>query len=323
VTKIGLALVAALLLLPLLIAALAQGVLTALLGTGSARVSGCAPPASDIPPAYCLLYVQAAATCPGLDWTVLAAIGKIETDHGRSRAPGAAAGENTKGAAGPMQFLHDTFDRVVARHGLPPGGARPPSRYNAHDAIYAAAYFLCDTGADHGDLRRAIFAYNHADWYVDQVLTQTARYSYATPTVSAACGAFPQTAAQRTVDSRADRAMVAVRYACAQLGKPYVWGGNGEPGFDCSGLTAAAYAAAGIALPRTAQAQYNAGPLLPAGTPPQPGDLVFFGTPSRIHHVGMSLGGTQMVNAPTFGTPVQVQNLRDVGDYAGASRPAG
>jgi cell wall-associated NlpC family hydrolase len=62
-----------------------------------------------------------------------------------------------------------------------------------------------------------------------------------------------------------------VAFACAQLGKPYVWGGNGDPGFDCSGLTHAAYHAAGIGLPRTAQTQYNAGPLLPPGTPAAPG----------------------------------------------------
>lgn len=131
----------ALVLLAVLVPAVTQALLTALLGTGGARVPGCAPRPGDIPAVYCVLYLQAAATCPGLDWTVLAAIGKIETDHGRSRAPGVSSGENTKGAAGPMQFLHDTFDRVVARHGLPPGGARPPSRYNTHDAIYAAAHF--------------------------------------------------------------------------------------------------------------------------------------------------------------------------------------
>jgi len=115
--------------------------------------------------------------------------------------------------------------------------------------------------------------------------------------------------------------LVAVRFACAQLGKPYVWGGNGEVGFDCSGLTHAAYAAAGIDIPRTAQTQYDAGPLLPAGSTLQPGDLMFFGTAGRIHHVGISLGGTLMVNAPDFGQNVKTQDLRDFTDYAGASRP--
>ncbi|MFD0328249.1 C40 family peptidase [Streptacidiphilus monticola] len=68
--------------------------------------------------------------------------------------------------------------------------------------------------------------------------------------------------------------------------------GSRIPGraFDCSGLTQAAYAAAGIHLPRTAQEQYDRGPLLPAGRPIQPGDLVFFGTSTRhITHVGIAV----------------------------------
>jgi soluble lytic murein transglycosylase-like protein len=63
-----------------------------------------------------------------------------------------------------MQFLQSTFDGVVARHPLPAGGASPPSRYDPHDAIYAAAYYLCDNGAGRGNVDAAIFAYNHANW---------------------------------------------------------------------------------------------------------------------------------------------------------------
>ena len=220
-----------------------------------------------------------------------------------------------------MQFLQPTFDSVITRHDLPPGGASPPSRYNPHDAIYAAAHNLCDNGVRRGDLHAALFAYNHADWYVTDVLAQAAKYSQPTPNGSVACRTVQPTDQPAGAQLGSERALVAVAFACAQLGKPYVWGGNGNPGFDCSGLTHAAYAAAGIQLPRTAQTQYNAGPLLPLGTPLLPGDLVFFGTSDRIHHVGIALGGTLMVHAPTFGKPVQVTDLREFKDYAGAARP--
>ncbi|WP_321572642.1 C40 family peptidase [Parafrankia colletiae] len=101
-----------------------------------------------------------------------------------------------------------------------------------------------------------------------------------------------------------------------------MWGGNGDPGFDCSGLTHAAYATVGIEIPRTAQTQYAAGPPLPAGTPLQPGDLVFFGTPRNVHHVGIPLRGTAMLDTPDFGRSVTVRDFHGFPDYAGASRPA-
>ncbi|GAY08537.1 secreted transglycosylase [Pseudonocardia sp. N23] len=124
-----------------------------------------------------------------------------------------------------------------------------------------------------------------------------------------------------------DRAAVAIRTAMAQIGLPYQWGGNGptagDEGFDCSGLTTFAYAAAGVSLPRTAATQYAAGPHVPAGAPLQPGDLVFYGTPGAVHHVGMYIGDGRMANAPTFGKPVQTAYYRWNGDdYLGATRPA-
>jgi Transglycosylase SLT domain len=164
---------------------------------------------TDIPPGYLTLYRKAAQTCPGLDWSILAAIGKIETNHGRSRLPGVRDGENVAGAGGPMQFLKNTFNRVVSHHPPPPGGASPPSRYNPHDAIYTAAAYLCDSGARHGrDLRGALFAYNHAEWYVTQVLTQAQHY-HNTPTASM----NPATSAV---------ALRAINYAQEKLGLPYV-----------------------------------------------------------------------------------------------------
>ena len=119
-------------------------------------------------------------------------------------------------------------------------------------------------------------------------------------------------------------ASVAIGFACAQLGLTYVWGGDGaaEGGFDCSGLTKAAYNAAGVHLPRTAHTQYDAGPLVSPGEALLPGDLVFYGTSRDIHHVGLYIGSGKMIHAPTFGQVVQISPYRWNGDdYYGATRP--
>lgn len=128
-------------------------------------------------------------------------------------------------------------------------------------------------------------------------------------------------------DRAAEVASSAVGAALAQLGTPYEWGGDGpaagDTGFDCSGLTHHAYAVAGIAIPRTAHTQYYAGPGVPDAMPLQPGDLVFYGVPERVYHVGLYLGDGTMVNAPRRGEPVQVAQYRYPGDeYLGATRPA-
>jgi cell wall-associated NlpC family hydrolase len=121
-------------------------------------------------------------------------------------------------------------------------------------------------------------------------------------------------------------AAAAISFACAQLGLPYVWGGNGpqhgDTGFDCSGLTSAAYAAAGVNLPRTADAQFRVGTRVLTDQPLLPGDLVFYGITSYIHHVGMYIGANMMIDAPDFNQVVKIEPYRYQGDdYAGASRP--
>lgn len=213
-----------------------------------------------------------------------------------------------------MQFLVGTFESVTARHSLPAGGASPPSRYNPHDAVHTAAFYLCDSGAP-SDLRAAIFAYNRADWYVDQVLDQAARYR--TPDAPGG-GCHSPATTNRT-------AAQVIAFACAQLGQPYVWGGNGPDvngGWDCSGLTQAAYRSAGIALPRTTYDQVHTGTPIPEDRL-APGDLVFYGTAADVHHVGIYLGGGQMIHAPTFDEPVQTSPYRWAqDDFYTATRPA-
>jgi hypothetical protein len=163
---------AAVVLLVVVLAASAGAGLEALLLGGDVAPS---PAAAAIPPAMLALYEEGAITCPGLPWTVLAAIGTIESDNGTSDLPGVHSGANSAGAEGPMQFEPATF--AAYDEPVPPGGADPPSPYDAVDAAYAAARMLCANGARDGiNIQAAIFDYNH-DWdYVSQVLHLADRY---------------------------------------------------------------------------------------------------------------------------------------------------
>ncbi|MCU1595281.1 MAG: hypothetical protein JWO12_2673, partial [Frankiales bacterium] len=118
-------------------------------------------------------------------------------------------------------------------------------------------------------------------------------------------------------------AAAALGFAQGQLGKPYVWGATGPGAFDCSGLTGAAYAAAGLTLPRTSREQWFAGPQV-ALADLQPGDLLFWATdttnPATIHHVALYAGNGLMVAAPHTGDVVKVQPVYLDG-YIGAVRP--
>ena len=105
-------------------------------------------------------------------------------------------------------------------------------------------------------------------------------------------------------------AAAAIETALAQLGDPYVWGASGPDGFDCSGLTSYAYAAAGVSLPRSSSAQSQLGRQV-SRAELQPGDLVFFYTP--ISHVGLYIGDGKMVHARTFGQPVSVASVDQQG----------
>jgi peptidoglycan DL-endopeptidase CwlO len=117
--------------------------------------------------------------------------------------------------------------------------------------------------------------------------------------------------------SPSSRAGIAVQAALDQVGDPYQWGAAGPDSFDCSGLTMYAWAQAGVSLPHNSGAQFAATPRV-AQSEWQPGDLLFFGSP--IHHVGMYIGGGQMVAAPYTGASVGVFSVART-DYVGAGRP--
>jgi Transglycosylase SLT domain len=123
------------------------------------------------PSTYLQLFrASAALYCPGLSWTVLAAIGQIESGDGANVGPSSA------GALGPMQFLPSTW-AIWGTDGF--GQTGPPDIMNPYDAVPAAARLLCAAGAAGGGqaLYGAIFAYNHADWYVREVLALAAEYA--------------------------------------------------------------------------------------------------------------------------------------------------
>lgn len=103
-----------------------------------------------------------------------------------------------------------------------------------------------------------------------------------------------------------EKARIAIQVACAQVGKPYVWGAAGPDAFDCSGLLQYAWAKAGVHLTHYTGAQWNEGRRISASER-RPGDSVFFY--SDLHHVGMYLGNGLMVHAPRAGKPVQVSSV--------------
>ena len=133
----------------------------------------------EIPSTYLRLY-EAAGARYGLDWAVLAGIGRVECDHGIDPDPSCTVegAVNSAGAGGPMQFIASTW----AQFGVDASGDGPPDRWNAADAIYSAANYLRSSGAP-ASYPHAIYAYNHAGWYVAEVLAWAARYRATTPVV--------------------------------------------------------------------------------------------------------------------------------------------
>ena len=303
-------------------------------GSGCSAAQGRQPSASSdarnsIPADYLALF-QATGRTYGVPWVVLAGIGKVESDDGRSALPGVHSGANAFGAAGPMQIgiggaagnqwggapVHPASERVngVATDGNGDGIA---SVYDPPDAIAGAAKYLLEHGVL-DNATGAIFAYNHSASYVQLVMSFAGSYASGGFTVSAVSadnvpGCLPgvsQVADQKGL-GRAPNGTVAaaISFAEAQLGKPYQWGGTGPDAFDCSGLVMMAYREAGVDIPRTSQQQWLWGPQVPAGQV-EPGDLVFFvgadGTPTAPGHVGLVIGGGMMIEAFATGFAIRI-----------------
>ena len=283
--------------------AFAMTSVAALVGGASPSGSTASTAPGEIPPDQLPAIRAAAASC-GLPWEVLAAVARVESEFGRNMRTSSA------GAIGYGQFLPSTW----AAYGA---GGDP---YDYHDALPAMARYLCASGGGQ-DIRRALFAYNRADWYVDLVLSVAAQYREPAPNLAAS---GPADSAGGGLGSRV------VALARAQIGKPYVWGGaSPQTSFDCSGLVQWVYGQAGVRLPRTAQQQYGATARV-SRDDLQPGDLLFFTRtyPSNepITHVGIYVGDGQMVNATTPGDVVRVMPAFSGfwgAHYAGAGRVRG
>lgn len=250
---------------------------------GQPRQASLTNPPLPIPERIQRLYEQAGQEY-GIPWTLLAGIGMAETAHG------ANTGVSSAGARGIMQFLPATF----TTYGVDGDGDGLAQIDNDADSIHSAANYLHALGVKRGPegVREALFAYNRADWYVNDVLYYAHAYGggvvLGDPMHCDDLGGNPNLP---PVDE--ERVATMLSFAAAQAGKPYVLGAAGPDAWDCSSLVQAALARIGITAPRTAQAQRDwlamgNGFRVPADQA-RPGDLFFYDSylgPHTIGHVG-------------------------------------
>jgi cell wall-associated NlpC family hydrolase len=312
------------------------------IGSGTSSAVAQPPPSgtgrTSIPADY-LTLLRRAGQKYGVPWVLLAGIGKVETDFGRTTLPGVHSGANAFGAAGPMQIgiggasgntwggapVHPASQHVsgVAVDGNGDGVA---SVYQPADAIGGAAVYLLQ----HGVLTNAsgaIFAYNHLASYVQAVLSWAGVYARGGFVVTGSNSGQSNCIGTTATNQAPNQAVAtAITYARQQIGKPYVWGATGPDAFDCSGLMMMAYRAAGISIPRTSQQQWLWGPRVQPGHE-EAGDLVFFagadGTPTAPGHVGLVIGKNLMVEAYSTGFPLRISQFGTQGSAPGDQQVVG
>jgi cell wall-associated NlpC family hydrolase len=303
---------------------------------GPSPTPDAATPASqavaDIPAVYVDAFDRAGSRF-GVPWSVLAGVYRVECDFGQSTLPGCPRGTaNRAGAQGPGQFLPRTWRASLHANDIIPVG--PPAAAGAgyatdgdgdgvadpwdpYDAVASTARLLVANGAA-TDVSGAVFAYNHDPQYVTEVMTLAAGYQRQRSVPSAGSG---DTA---TEAPSSGRIAAVIAFASQQVGLPYLWGGSGPAAWDCSGLVQAAYRRAGVLLTHDAAAQYTAtaATAVPLGAL-RPADLVFFGrSAGTIHHVGIAIDASHMLDAPYTGTVVRIDPVA-APDLLVATRPLG
>jgi peptidoglycan DL-endopeptidase CwlO len=310
--------------------------------TGTTGQPTASSQAKSIPSNYLFWYKKVGQQY-GVPWPILAGIGTVESNNGRTTLPGVNSGSNAFGAAGPMQIgiggaagnvwgglpVHPA-SQVVNGVATDEDGGPSASVYDPADAIAGAAKYLLEFGVQTNP-SAAIFAYNHLQSYVQSVLYYAGSYaggnfsvvSAQLPSGSTAAGCANATGGLASIESPNQAVATAISFAQAQLGKPYLWGGTGPDAFDCSGLVMMAYRAAGVDIARTSQAQWASEPQVPAAQA-EPGDLVFFagsdGTVTSPGHVGLVIGNGEMIEAYATGFPIRVASYRNRGAI-GFTRP--
>ncbi len=285
---------------------------------GNPRQASLTNPPSDIPPAMLTLY-QSAAAAYHVPWTLLAGIGMEETDHGRNNTTSSA------GAQGLMQFIPATF----ASFGVDGNADGTIAINDDADSLYSAAHYLVASGAHNGPdgIRQALYAYNHALWYVNDVLYYAAAYAGGDITENPCVTADTQTGTGGGVPvvTGAGSTATVINAAMSYLGTRYSWGGgtasgpsygiccspHGQDarnilGFDCSGLVLYAYAQIGVRLDHLADtiAYRSGGQIIPRDfTQMLPGDVIGFAyrPGGHVFHVGIYLGNGQMVDSDSSG----------------------